>query len=177
MASLYDSKGESKQVELWLEKGERPNYPFVTQVRLEHARWLIRQAKPILARETVLKGSPEKNQKVEFDFLLAIADQMEGKHEEAERTLTRLHQENSSNPLISNHLAWSLVESSDEGKRGRALQIVTSNAKKFVGHGCFVSLGPIPFGGCQSGNEHDRYRIKAERFIEPRFRLFLWRNL
>ena len=63
--------------------------------------------------------------------MTALAHRMAGQTSDAESLLSALHQKTPASFSVSNQLALVLVESSDEAKRGRALQIATSNARRF----------------------------------------------
>jgi tetratricopeptide (TPR) repeat protein len=94
--------------------------------RLTHAEWLLAKNNSQAASET-LKKVKDPSIVDQRDFLLGLAHRMRGEFDEAETLFARLHQKEPTNTRFSNQLALALIESQDEGKRGRALQIATTN--------------------------------------------------
>jgi len=94
--------------------------------RLTHAEWLLAKNNSQAASET-LKEVKDPSIVDQRDFLLGLAHRMRGEFDEAETLFARLHQKEPTNTRFSNQLALALIESQDEGKRARALQIATTN--------------------------------------------------
>jgi predicted Zn-dependent protease len=129
MAGLYAEQKKSAEAEAWLKKGVLENQEHSDQIRLEYAMWLLREQRAPEAVKLAQKALESNTEFAdEFALVRAIAFYMYEKYGDAELVLARLAQKEIGNVLLSNLLALTLVESEDEGKRARALQIAIANA-------------------------------------------------
>ncbi|MEL6106092.1 MAG: hypothetical protein AAFU85_08650 [Planctomycetota bacterium] len=129
LAQWFASINRSDEVERWFAKGGRETYEHSDQIRLAHIRWLITQNRIDDAADVIKSARKNPSTRTDMHFLSAIVDLSRGDYDSAEARLAKLHQQLPENVVISNQLALALVESQDEGKRSRALQIATANAK------------------------------------------------
>ena len=129
MAALFEQKGEQKKTEEWFQKGDSKGTLDAERIRLEYVRWLIRQNRSDDARKVATKFRPSDENRADFEYLIALAERMEGKFSIAEKLLSRLNRANPTSFSISNQLALVLAESEDQGKLGRAMQLATTNVR------------------------------------------------
>lgn len=134
MAALYEQNNNVEQTEAWLSGKKSKANPSVdgTQaetIRAEYVRWLLRQNRPADARTQATLSRPSEANRRDFEYLVALADRMSGRFDASEKILSALHQDDATNFAVANQLALVLIESDDEGKRGRALQLATRLVK------------------------------------------------
>lgn len=111
-------------------QGETENKQHFDSIRLAHAMWMLNEQRaPEAFRIAQAALKEETKFKDEYSLVQALVYYMYGKFSEAEGLLTVLAQKGTGNSRISNQLALALTESTDEGKRARALQIAVQNAK------------------------------------------------
>ncbi len=131
IAQLYEQTGDMVKSEAAyrqaLKDADRDDAPAI---RLSLARWMLANNRPaevntLLANE--IADSPDNER--ERQFLLALAARMEGRIDDARKSLTALHQKNPTVFAIGNHLALVLVQSEDETLRARALQLAEGNVR------------------------------------------------
>ena len=134
LAELHDGVGNDKEAEQWFRKSiERKADSGLLDAKTQraaaaYAAWLLRKNRPNDTVRTIqeLFGSEVS---ASLRMLRAFAIQMNGDYESSAAILAELSQNDPGNILIANRLALALVESEDEGKRGRALQIAEANTK------------------------------------------------
>lgn len=130
LAGLFAAKRKSEKADEWFVKGEVENQKHADRIRLAHAVWLLsEQRAPDAFRLAQSALKEETKFKDEFSLVQALVYYTCGKFTEAEALLSSLAQKNIGSLRISNQLALTLVESTDEGKRARALQIAFQNMK------------------------------------------------
>jgi len=131
LASLSEQTQDIKACEDWFRRGLKLDGDRGRTVSLEFARWLIRNNRPDDVLSVLAKVKASEETQDDIRFVMALAHRMAGDMTSAETVLSALHQKTPASFPISNQLALVLVESADEAKRGRALQIATSNARRF----------------------------------------------
>ncbi len=129
MAGLYAAQKKYEETELWFKRGAAENKSHGERIRLDHATWLLREQRAPDAMRLAQAAATESKYADEFAFIRALAYYMYEKFSESETELARLAQKKPGDVRINNQLALSLVESTDEGKRARALQVAVANAK------------------------------------------------
>lgn len=144
MATLYEARGDIERTEAWLSgkaektNASRPNAGAKVSpsedsdaetLRAAYVRWLLGQNRAADARDQASRVRPSEQARRDFQYLIALADRMSGRFDSAEKILAAMHQEDVNNAAVANQLALVLVESSDEGKRGRALLLATRAVK------------------------------------------------
>jgi Tfp pilus assembly protein PilF len=136
LAVFSEQSQQPELCETWFRRGLKLQGAGLRTVQLEFARWLIRNNRPADAAGVLKQGKPGDGSAGDSStddlvFVAGLADRMSGRMDTAEAVFAKLHQKTPSSFAVSNQLALVLVESSDEAKRGRALQIATSNARRF----------------------------------------------
>lgn len=130
LARLYQQAGDRTLCEEWFRRGTGLAGEPGLIALLEFNRWLLAENRPDDVLETLARVQPPEDRADDFTFVAALAHRMIGNMAQAESLLLPLHHQQPANLAVSNQLALVLVESSDEGKRSRALQIATANAKR-----------------------------------------------
>ncbi|MFN3189002.1 MAG: tetratricopeptide repeat protein [Aureliella sp.] len=134
LAELHDGIGNDEEAEQWFRKSiERSEDRALLDVNIQraagaYAAWLLRKNRPDDTLRTVQVFSASEGP-ASHRMLRAFALQMNGDYESSASILAELSQNDPGNILVANRLALALVESEDEGKRGRALQIAKANIK------------------------------------------------
>lgn len=128
LATMYEQQGEQEEAEKWLrEAAAKGSQAELARFKLAH--WLINANRPNEVRE-ILEGPLSKpDLESERQFLAALVARMQGRHADAQRLLSQLHQTHLSSSTVSNHLALALIENADEAARMRALQIAQLNVR------------------------------------------------
>ena len=129
LAKLYSGAGEGEAAEAKMQEAIKVAGKPGQVARLTHAEWLLAKNDSRAASET-LKAVTDPSIADQRDFLLGLAHRMRGDFASAEKLFGRLHQKEPTNTRFSNQLALVLIESQDEGKRARALQIATTNVER-----------------------------------------------
>ncbi len=139
MAQLLSASQRTQDAELWWKKALAAERESGTEsdgartesgvVPLKYANWLLRNNRPDELLAFLNDSQFTESQRNSFVLLIALANQMKGEHGVAVRELSRMSRQDPSDVFLSNRLALSLVESSDEGQRSRALQIAQANIK------------------------------------------------
>lgn len=127
LAELYIVKKDPEQVAICFERALQEAPDSKEQIVLQKAKWLLNENRFAEVLDALQISLPTGSEQRPEDQLRALALYAVGNFEEAASVLSALSQSGSSDVSISNQLALALVESSDEGKRGRAMQIATSN--------------------------------------------------
>lgn len=130
LARLYQQAGDRTLCEEWFRRGTGLAGEPGLIALLEFNRWLLAENRPDEVLKTLARVQPPPDRADDFTFVAALAHRMIGNMKRAESLLIPLHHKQPANLVVSNQLALVLVESSDEGKRSRALQIATANAKR-----------------------------------------------
>tara|TARA_R110002049_G_scaffold285698_1_gene466713 strand:+ start:106714 stop:108072 length:1359 start_codon:yes stop_codon:yes gene_type:complete len=131
MAAMYEQKGNAEKTEEWFKKGDAAGNQDAERIRLEYIRWLIRQNRSADARRVATKFRPSDENRRDFEYAIALCGRMDGDFAVAEKILSRLNLASPKSFAISNQLALVLVESGDQGKLGRAMQLAQTNARNF----------------------------------------------
>ena len=130
MASLFASKQKSDEADVWFSQGIAENVLHSDSIRLAYAMWMLNEQRAPEAFKFSQAAIKEDTKfKDEYSLVQALVYYMYGKYPEAEGLLSSLAQKNPGNLRIGNQLALALAESSDEGKRARALQVAFQNVK------------------------------------------------
>lgn len=131
MASLYASRKKSEEADSWYKRGEQENAAHAERIRLEHAMWLLREQRVPEAMQLAKAAEAEKEAPLadEFAVVRGLAYYMYERYDDSVAELSPLARKNPANWRVTNQLALALVESEDEGKRGRAMQLAQANAK------------------------------------------------
>ena len=130
LASLYAAKQKPEEADAWFIKGMAENQTHSDSIRLAYSMWLLNEQRaPEAFRLAQAALKEETKFKEEYSLVQSLVYYMYGKFTEAEGLLSSLAQKNTSSLRISNQLALTLAESTDEGKRARALQIAYQNVK------------------------------------------------
>lgn len=165
LAQLYSAQGDLERAESWYRRAlavagdansarpdnsenEMPRSELVSRTQRAFAQWLIGQnrAREALDQLSTPPGeSLSEGSLAQRQFLRGLAHRMLGNWATAETTLANLHQAEPANWLISNHLALVLIESEDEGKRARAMQIAQANIQKTQNADTTSTLGWLQF--------------------------------
>ncbi|QDT05744.1 Tetratricopeptide repeat protein [Rubripirellula lacrimiformis] len=106
-------------------------------VRLAYAKFLLHtnapaQAKPLL-QDPITKIENAKALEDERLYLQAVLARMEGRLEQSQTILSKLHQDHPDSVSIANQLAVILVSNEDEAIRARALQIAEASVRNVSG--------------------------------------------
>lgn len=156
MAQLYESGSSATETEKWLRKAV-DLHGSETEARVAYARWLMRQNRPDAALKQLQANSSNSATDANSGFMIGLCHRMQGDFDDAERVFSRRHQKEPTNVIISNQLALVLIESADEGRRGRALQISQSNAQRFPNEfDLIATLGWVNF---RLGNTNEANRL------------------
>lgn len=135
LAELHDAIGNEREAEEWFRKSiQREDDSKLLDSKNQqaagaYAAWLLRRNRSDETLHTIQTFSGTEVTP-EFRMLRAFALQMNGEYEASTTILADLSQSDPGNVLLANRLALALVESEDEGKRGRALQIAQANTKQ-----------------------------------------------
>ncbi len=145
MAQRFQSVGNVELTRNWFEAAiGLPNQEQRDTARIEFSKWLLTQNAPEELLEQLTSVEME-SQTAQVGYLRGLALRMQRDYQAAETVFSELHQNNPANIQISNQLALVLIESTDEGKRARALQIAAANAKNTQQTGALCTLGWIQF--------------------------------
>ena len=131
MAAHYEQKGDEKETEAWFKKGDAEGNDDAEKIRIAYCRWLIRQNRSADARKEATKRRPSEKNRGDFEFVVALCERMEGRFSVAEKILSRLNLSKPQDFSIANQLALMLVETKDQGKLGRAMQLAQKNVRNF----------------------------------------------
>ncbi len=129
ISTLFAAKNDLKQAEEWLKKGLDREKNIV--VRLEYARFLLRQNRPEEAKVVLSQSLPPDALKTEFAFHIAQAEQMLGNFDKSVPILQRLWRDTPNNLVVSNHFAWAMIESEDPTIAGHGYRLAQQNAQNF----------------------------------------------
>jgi tetratricopeptide (TPR) repeat protein len=129
IASMYDGQGDDEKTEEWFRRCETLEAQSAEGARLEYVRWLLKRNRSADARRQASRLRPSDERRRDFEYMIGATYKMEGDFRSAEKIFTRLHREYPDSFQVTNQLALTLVESDDEGKRGRALQLASKNVK------------------------------------------------
>lgn len=131
LARLYNSKGQAKSAEDNYRQAIGSRDSKLSQAaRIEYAYWLLDQNRSVREIQKLVADMAQSiGDSSEVRLLAAMIKYAQAKYDEAEVTVARLSQANAQDLVASTILSWALIESRDEGKRARALQIAESNAK------------------------------------------------
>ncbi len=114
------------EVEAWFTRAVEES-PEESTVHIAYLKWLLLDNRPELVRDK-FDALPEDLKSVrEIILLRCLAARYLDDFALAETLLTPLHQQNQDDLEVADQLALVLVESSDEAKRGRALQLSERN--------------------------------------------------
>ncbi len=131
LANLFAGAGQHDQAESWYQQAVRSSDDEqMPPCRLAYANWLINRNQPEAAIKLLNAVEFPEAQQMEKMVGLGLAARMSGDFSTAEAIFSKLHQQTPGNPLMSNQLALVLIESEDEGKRARAMQIAKSNVQR-----------------------------------------------
>ncbi|GAB5406573.1 MAG: hypothetical protein Aurels2KO_48040 [Aureliella sp.] len=123
--------------------GENSLHPSTGKV--VYAEWLINQNRPQEVESLLLSMSDDAKHQSQRDLLLGMAYRMQQDYQAAEEVFTKLHQSETSSLNIGNQLALVLIESQDEGKRARALQIASANFRRIKNESTVSTLAWIQY--------------------------------
>jgi tetratricopeptide (TPR) repeat protein len=129
MAKLLAAEQKQAEAEAWFLNGQANNSLHSEQLKLEYALWLLGQQRAPEAMKLARAAAADSKFADSFALVRGLALYMYQRYEDAELELSKLSQKNPNDVRISNQLALALVESADEGKRARALQIAIANMK------------------------------------------------
>jgi tetratricopeptide (TPR) repeat protein len=129
MAKLLAAEQKQAEAEAWFLNGQSNNSLHSEQLKLEYALWLLGQQRAPEAMKLARAAAADSKFADSFALVRGLALYMYQRYEDAELELSKLSQKNPNDVRISNQLALALVESADEGKRARALQIAIANMK------------------------------------------------
>ncbi len=148
IATHYARSGAVKEAEHFFRKAVSPTTQTTDRSRsqLAFGQWLIRHNRADEVESILPKPLDTEDGEKGRSLLLAMAARMQGRTDVALRLLSKLHQAESTNFLISNQLALVLIESDNEGYRARAQQIAESNARNHPGMiDAWSTLGWVQF--------------------------------
>ena len=131
MAAHYEQKGDAKKTEEWFKKGDAEGNDDAERIRIEYCRWLLRQNRSKDARAAATKFRPSEKNRSDFEFVIALCERMDGRFQVAEKILSRLNLSKPKDFAIANQLALMLIETKDQGKLGRAMQLAQANVRRF----------------------------------------------
>lgn len=119
-----------KQIDYWFQQA-RQEEQSETQTLSAFYNWLLQtdRAQELVMSFEELAETLQQDRQIQF--LRSLAARYLNDMETAESLLVPLHQTNPEDPEIANQLALVLVESKDEAKRGRALQLAEKNLRQF----------------------------------------------
>jgi len=145
LARLHIAEGDDVQAEECFKQSisQLSSHPMTGKI--EYAEWLISKNRPAEAEELLLPIRDHERFQAKRDTLLGMAHRMQNDFDAAERVFTRLHQSNTNSLSIGNQLALVLIESPDEGKRARALQIASSNFRRIKNESTVSTLAWIQY--------------------------------
>jgi tetratricopeptide (TPR) repeat protein len=129
IASMYDSQGNAMKTEEWFRRCETLEAQPAESARLEYVRWLLKRNRSADARRQASRLRPSDERRKDFEYMIGATYKMDGEFAAAEHIFTKLNREYPGTFQVANQLALTLVESDDEGKRGRALQLASKNVK------------------------------------------------
>ncbi|HBE71313.1 MAG TPA: hypothetical protein DDW52_24465 [Planctomycetaceae bacterium] len=181
LAELHDGIGNYREAEQWFRESLKRNDDSEVLESKTHratgayAAWLLRNNRPDDTLRTIENLSGAKADPA-FRMLRAFALQMNGDYESSTVILADLSQSDPGNILIANRLALSLVESEDEGKRGRALQIAEANTKlapKSVNVACSLAWVQFRLGDLSAASRTAASVLKAGGHLERDSAFFL----
>lgn len=145
LARLHISKGEFDTAEKLLKTSVRSDGVGGQLARLAYADLLINDNRPAEADHQLSLAEWEPTLQKRRSVLLGMAYRMQHAFEKAEEIFTRLHQSDATNVSYSNQLALVLIESLDEGKRARALQIANTNVGRIQSEATISTLAWIQY--------------------------------
>lgn len=128
--SPWRSDAEATQsVQHWFDKAVEKT-PSNSQVWVKYFNWLLsaERAEEVTASFQALPETLQQDRSLQF--LRSIAARYLNDLQMAESILVPLHQADPEDPEVANQLALVLVESKDEAKRGRALQLSERNLRQ-----------------------------------------------
>lgn len=96
----------------------------------EYLKWLLSNGRPEVARSVIEKLTPELRKHRAIQLLDGLTARYLGDVAKAEEIFASLHQSNPADLEAADQLAVVLVESKDEAKRGRALQLSEANLRQ-----------------------------------------------
>lgn len=132
VATHYAATGEAKEAERFFRMSLVSKRTGThDRSRLAFGNWLIQNNRADEVSEVLQEPLGAKDAENGRSLLLAMAARMQGKMAESRNRLSALHQAAPSNFVVSNQLALVLIESTDEGYRGRAQQIAEANVRNF----------------------------------------------
>lgn len=117
------------RVENWFKKAVSDTSDSPT-VWASYFKWLILADRPTEVAHRYEQLADELKEEREIGLIRCVAARYENDLETAESILTQLHQANMEDLEVADQLALVLVESSDEAKRARALQLAERNARR-----------------------------------------------
>jgi tetratricopeptide (TPR) repeat protein len=159
LALLHLERGEKSLAENKFQEALRVEPREKSYAKIAYAEWLINENRPADATRILLEIGEGENIPARRDLLLGMAHRMQQQFPQAEKLFTRLHQSDTTNLTYSNQLALVLIESQDEGKRARALQIASANFGRIKNESTVSTLAWIEF---RLGN----IKTAAELFVK-----------
>jgi tetratricopeptide (TPR) repeat protein len=131
---LYTEIGQQDQAAQWMEAAVK-EAPKDFRAHLSHARWLLEQNRAEeagRAADAAARLAPDSR---DTQFLRGLIARTCKDYAPAERLFETLHQQSPGDFSISNQLALTLVEQTDDSKRQKALQLAEINARLYPNAG------------------------------------------
>lgn len=128
-ALICEQHGRPEQAEQWF-RAATTDDDASDEARLEYARWLIVRGQAAEALAQLKRVAPEGEVERRQRFLSGLADRVAGDAAAAEQQFAALHQSDVTDWEAADQLALVLIESPDEVKRARALQLAETNARQ-----------------------------------------------
>lgn len=113
LATLYLANKDLVNGESWFEKGLARTGDKNSSVRLDYARFLLRNNRAKDAIDVLTQAKPSDAHKSDFAFHIAQAEQMAGNFDKSLPILLRLYKTTPNNFAVANHLAWAMLQSQD----------------------------------------------------------------
>ncbi len=132
LAVIFANRKDDAAAEAWFQKSiAEPSASLACWV--EYAKWLLMSDRPSDAKALVSKSPAEMQESRDLRFILGLAARFDNDLATAESIFSSLHQANLEDMEVADQLALVLIESADEGKRGRALQLAEANVRRAPG--------------------------------------------
>ncbi len=144
MASLFRAVGDAAKAEEWYRAAIQSGRSQAV-CRIAFADWLISQNRPEDGGRLLTVGEYGRDEVNLRDFHIGRSKRMLGRYAEAATIFSRLTRNEPNNVQYSNQLALALIESHDEAKRARAMQIAAANASNSPNADTLSTLAWIQF--------------------------------
>ncbi len=174
LANWYRQRGDFENLTKWIETASQ-KHKDDKNVQLEYARWLIEQQK--LNKANIWVSNAEKNgaNEVTTTFMKGQIAFLKQNYDVAEMHFAKIHTAQPSNVDAANLLALALIESQNEGKRRRALELARISVGIAPKNSASVSvLGWVyhKLGNTQSAAQHLN-PVAQQRRLSPESAYFV----